>query len=86
MLARREAYDRVRPHIEEIHAEYRLRDAPQPMARMTFEDAVLLSRVTKDVAYILNDKARPDDDHLLQAIDPKAFKHLNNPARRRRPT
>jgi len=79
-----DAYDRVRPHIEEIHAEYRLRDAPQPMAGMTFEDAVLLSRVTKDVACILNDKARPDDGHLLQAIDPKAFRHVNNPARRRR--
>ena len=79
-----EAYDRVRPHIEKIHDEYRLRGAPQPIARMMFEDAVLLSRVTKDVAYILNDKARPDDRHLLQAIDPKAFKHMNNPARRRR--
>jgi len=79
-----EAYERVAPHIEALHAEYRLSDAPKPMARMTFQDAVLLSRVTKDVAYILNDKARPEGAHLLGAIDPKAFKRLNNPVRRRR--
>jgi len=79
-----EAYQRVYPYTAQINAEYRLTNAPQPMARMKFEDAVLLSRVTKDVALALNEKARPDDSHLLQAMDPKAFRHMNNLARRRR--
>lgn len=79
-----EAYKDLTPHVGTIREEYGPKHALGRMNALTFENAVLFSRVAKHVATTLNDHAQPTNAQLAKAIDEVRFKRLNKPERQRR--
>lgn len=78
-----ESYARLEPNISALQVEYGVSQAPRQFSEICFEDSILLSRVLKDVALVINNKATPAPGVLLGSIDHAKFKRINNPARRK---
>lgn len=61
--SKRDPYDRLRKYMDEIHAIYpSLASSPHPFALVDFDDFVLFSRLTKDIAADLCRIATPSSD------------------------
>jgi hypothetical protein len=52
----------------EIQSIYGIRNAPNSFDRLSFDDFLLFSRVTKDIAYKLCQLGRPNDQELAKMI------------------
>ena len=61
-------FGRLRDYSEHIKAEYKVNQAPNKYNEMSFEDFILFSRVTKDIAFELCQLGRPSDEELVHRI------------------
>jgi hypothetical protein len=78
------AYMDVGQYVQQLQNEYKMTNAPRPRNAMCFEDSLLFSRVLKDMAAVLNEKAKPAPEVLLRNIDLRRFDRVrNDPVRRR---
>ncbi len=61
-------FGKLRNYSEHINAEYKVNQAPNKYNEMSFEDFILFSRVTKDIAFELCQLGRPSDEELVHRI------------------
>lgn len=69
---------------KEITEEYKTTNAPNKFDKINFEDFILFSRVTKDIAFSICQIVKPNNTILKDSINLKKFnKFLENPERMR---
>ncbi len=60
--------EKLKKYSEQINADYKINQAPNNYNEMSFEDFILFSRVTKDIAFELCQIGRPSDEELVHRI------------------